>query len=114
MCALVLALASMSTFFYNATRRIPLGIAVTVEVLGPLVLSVAAGHSKAAWIRALLAFAGVAAGALRAIHRANQPGRRVVRRVRRCSLGALHHRLRAAGLTAEPPHTRKVTSWPNP
>ena len=37
MCALVLALASMSTFCYNATGRIPLGTAVTVEVLGPLV-----------------------------------------------------------------------------
>lgn len=51
----------MSTFFYNATGRIPLGIAVTVEVLGPLALSVVAAHNKAAWLWVLLAFAGVAA-----------------------------------------------------
>ena len=34
---------------------------MTVEVLGPLVLSVAAGHSRSACISALLALAGVTA-----------------------------------------------------
>jgi inner membrane transporter RhtA len=36
------ALAGMNTLIYEAIDRIPLGAAVTLEVLGPLVLSVVA------------------------------------------------------------------------
>jgi len=53
-------LAAMNTMFYEAIDRIPLGPAVTLEVLGPLVLSVVASHRAASWLWALLAFAGVA------------------------------------------------------
>jgi inner membrane transporter RhtA len=59
--ALAVALATMNLCFYEAISRIPLGIAVTIEVLGPLVLSVALGRRRIAWVWALLAFAGVAA-----------------------------------------------------
>jgi inner membrane transporter RhtA len=58
--ALAGALTSMSLLFYNASGRIPLGIAVTIEVCGPLVLSVAVGNARSRWLWALLAFAGVA------------------------------------------------------
>ena len=54
------ALAVMNICFYEAISRIPLGMAVTIEVLGPLVLSVALSRRPAAWSWALLAFAGIA------------------------------------------------------
>lgn len=59
--ALAAALASMNLCFYEAISRLPLGIAVTIEVLGPLVLSVALSRRRIAWAWALLAFAGIAA-----------------------------------------------------
>jgi inner membrane transporter RhtA len=40
--------------------RIPLGIAVTIEVLGPLILSVVVSTRRIAWLWALLALSGVA------------------------------------------------------
>ncbi len=52
-------LAGMNTIFYAAIERIPLGPAVTLEVLGPLVLSVVAARRASAWLWALLALAGV-------------------------------------------------------
>jgi inner membrane transporter RhtA len=58
--ALGVALAAMNLCFYEAISRIPLGIAVTIEVLGPLLLSVVLGRHPVAWLWALLAFAGVA------------------------------------------------------
>jgi inner membrane transporter RhtA len=58
---LAAALAVMNTCFYFAIDHIPLGAAVTIEVLGPLVLSVAIGSRRTAWLWALLALAGVAA-----------------------------------------------------
>jgi inner membrane transporter RhtA len=58
--ALACALTVMNTCFYLALARIPLGVAVTVEVLGPLILSVAVSAHRVAWLWALLAFAGVA------------------------------------------------------
>ncbi|MDT5017908.1 MAG: inner rane transporter RhtA, partial [Mycobacterium sp.] len=60
--ALTLAatLTAMNLFFYNALSRIPLGVAVTVEVLGPLALSVAVSQRKTAWLWALIALLGVA------------------------------------------------------
>jgi inner membrane transporter RhtA len=53
------ALATMNLLFYQAIDRIPLGAAVTLEVLGPLTLSVVAGRSLRSWLWAALALAGV-------------------------------------------------------
>ena len=53
------ALASMNMLFYQAVDRIPLGAAVTLEVLGPLVLSVVTGRRAASWLWAALALVGV-------------------------------------------------------
>jgi inner membrane transporter RhtA len=58
--ALAGALAAMNLCFYEAISRIPLGIAVTIEVLGPLTLSVALSRRRTAWLWAFLAFAGIA------------------------------------------------------
>jgi inner membrane transporter RhtA len=58
--ALAATLTVMNTFFYFALTHIPLGVAVTIEVLGPLILSVAVGARWVAWLWAALAFAGVA------------------------------------------------------
>ncbi|MFI2712388.1 EamA family transporter [Micromonospora sp. NPDC018662] len=55
-----LALAGMNSIFYQAIERIPLGPAVTLEVLGPLALSVVGARRAAAWCWAGLALAGVA------------------------------------------------------
>ncbi|MEU5942848.1 EamA family transporter [Micromonospora sp. NPDC047548] len=54
------ALAGMNSVFYQAIERIPLGPAVTLEVLGPLALSVFTARRLAAWCWAGLALAGVA------------------------------------------------------
>lgn len=53
------ALAGMNALFYQAIERIPLGVAVTVEVLGPLVLSVLTGRAATRWLWAALALGGV-------------------------------------------------------
>jgi inner membrane transporter RhtA len=62
--ALVLAfggvLAGMNVLFYQAIERIPLGTAVTIEVLGPLALSVFSSRKLLSWVWAALALAGVA------------------------------------------------------
>ena len=55
------ALAGMNALIYEAIDRIPLGVAVTVEVLGPLVLSVVTGRRASRWLWAALALAGVTA-----------------------------------------------------
>ncbi|WP_298943449.1 EamA family transporter [uncultured Microbacterium sp.] len=52
-------LALMNGFFYLALERLPLGVTVTIEVLGPLVLSVVASRRRSAWLWAGLALAGV-------------------------------------------------------
>ncbi|RSS78212.1 DMT family transporter, partial [Streptomyces sp. WAC06614] len=54
------ALAAMNGFFYQAVDRIPLGAAVTLEVLGPLALSVIASRRLVNLLWAALALAGVA------------------------------------------------------
>ncbi|MEU6357137.1 EamA family transporter [Streptomyces sp. NPDC047072] len=54
-----LALGGMNLLFYQAIDRIPLGAAVTVEVLGPLLLSVAVSRRAAGLLWAALALAGV-------------------------------------------------------
>ena len=56
-----LVLALMNGLFYLALARLPLGVTVTIEVLGPLVLSIVASRRLSAWVWAVLAFAGVAA-----------------------------------------------------
>lgn len=53
-------LAGMNTLFYQAIARIPLGTAVTLEVLGPLVLSVVTTRRATSWLWAALAMGGVA------------------------------------------------------
>ncbi|WP_084622442.1 EamA family transporter [Demequina oxidasica] len=55
-----LSLAAMNVFFYLALERIPLGVAVTIEVTGPLVLSVVASRSWRGALWAALAATGVA------------------------------------------------------
>lgn len=54
-----LALSGMNACYYEAIARIPQGAAVTLEVLGPLTLSVIAGRSVLSAIWASLALAGV-------------------------------------------------------
>jgi len=57
---LAAALVVMNACFYISLTRIPLGVAVTVEALGPLALSVIVSRRKSAWVWALLALLGVA------------------------------------------------------
>ncbi|MFC0847679.1 DMT family transporter [Streptomyces noboritoensis] len=54
------AMAGMNGLFYQAVDRIPLGTAVTLEVLGPLTLSVLASRRLVNFVWAGLALAGVA------------------------------------------------------
>lgn len=54
-------LALMNGLFYLALRELPLGVTVTIEVLGPLVLAVAVARSRAAWLWAGLALLGILA-----------------------------------------------------
>ncbi len=53
------AMGAMNTLFYQAVDRIPLGAAVTLEVLGPLVLSVVASRRLVNLVWAGLALCGV-------------------------------------------------------
>ncbi|MEV7071379.1 EamA family transporter [Streptomyces sp. NPDC091972] len=54
-----LAMAAMNGLFYQAVDRIPLGAAVTLEVLGPLALSVLASRRAVNLLWAALALTGV-------------------------------------------------------
>jgi inner membrane transporter RhtA len=58
--ALAAALVVMNACFYISLTRIPLGVAVTVEALGPLALSVIVSRRASAWVWAMLALLGVA------------------------------------------------------
>ncbi|AQT81871.1 EamA family transporter [Mycolicibacterium litorale] len=58
--ALGSSLAIMNFCFYESISRIPLGIAVTIEICGPLVLSVVLSSSASGWWWAVMAFCGVA------------------------------------------------------
>jgi inner membrane transporter RhtA len=51
-------LAMMNLFFYGALARIPIGVAVTIEFIGPLVLATVLSHRR----KDLLAVAGAAVG----------------------------------------------------
>lgn len=57
--ALGASLMVMNTAFYLALERLDLGITVTIEVLGPLVLSVIMARRRSAWLWTALALAGV-------------------------------------------------------
>lgn len=52
-------LAVMNGLFYLALERLPLGVTVTIEVLGPLTLSIVLARKASAWLWAALALAGV-------------------------------------------------------
>ncbi|MDT9697056.1 EamA family transporter [Streptomyces sp. P17] len=54
-----ITMAAMNGLFYQAVARIPLGPAVTLEVLGPLALSVVASRRAINFVWAGLALAGV-------------------------------------------------------
>ncbi|WP_225834073.1 DMT family transporter [Streptomyces sp. NK08204] len=53
------AMGAMNGLFYEAVARVPLGLAVTLEVLGPLALSVLASRRAINALWAALALAGV-------------------------------------------------------
>lgn len=54
-----LALVAMNSSFYLALERLPLGVTVTIEVLGPMILSIVLARRwlNAVWVA--LAFGGV-------------------------------------------------------
>lgn len=52
-------LALMNGLFYLALRELPLGVTVTIEVLGPLTLAVVAARTRSAWLWAGLALVGI-------------------------------------------------------
>lgn len=54
-----LTLAGMNFSFYQAIARIPLGVAVTIEFLGPLSVSVAGSRRRLDLLWALLAMSGI-------------------------------------------------------
>ncbi|MGN6503903.1 MAG: EamA family transporter [Pseudolysinimonas sp.] len=54
-----LVLGSMNVLFYLALDRLPLGATVTLEYLGPLILSVVIARRASAWLWAVLALGGV-------------------------------------------------------
>jgi inner membrane transporter RhtA len=54
-------LALMNGLFYLALERLPLGVTVTIEVLGPLTLSIVVARTRSAWLWAGLALLGVVA-----------------------------------------------------
>lgn len=56
-----LVLVVMNGLFYLALERLPLGVTVTIEVLGPLTLSIVASRRVSSLVWAALALAGVAA-----------------------------------------------------
>lgn len=56
---LALSLASMNFCFYQAISRAPLGVVVTIEILGPLSLSVLTTRRPVVWLWAALSLSGV-------------------------------------------------------
>lgn len=54
-----LSLATMNILFYEAIARIPLGAAVSIEFVGPVVVAIFRGRGWLTWVAAFLALAGV-------------------------------------------------------
>jgi inner membrane transporter RhtA len=54
------SLGVMNSTFYEALARIDMGATVTIEIVGPLVLSVVLARRASAWVWAVAAFIGVA------------------------------------------------------
>lgn len=54
-------LACMNGLFYLALEQLPLGVTVTIEVLGPLTLSIIVARRESAWVWAGLALVGILA-----------------------------------------------------
>jgi inner membrane transporter RhtA len=54
-------LARMTGLFYLALRELPLGVTVTIEVLGPLTLAVVTARTRSAWLWAGVAAIGILA-----------------------------------------------------
>nr|WP_087129673.1 EamA family transporter [Microbacterium esteraromaticum] len=54
-------LALMNGLFYLALNELPLGVTVTIEVLGPLALAVITARSRGAWLWAGVALIGILA-----------------------------------------------------
>ena len=54
-----ITLALLNALFYGALARVPLGATITIEVLGPLVLSVVISRRASSWLWAVLALTGV-------------------------------------------------------
>lgn len=52
-------LALMNGLFYLALRELPLGVTVTIEVLGPLALAVITARTRSAWLWAGVALIGI-------------------------------------------------------
>jgi inner membrane transporter RhtA len=73
-CGFGLALGGMNILFYQAIDRIPLGPAVTLEVLGPLALSVVAARRAVSLLWAGLALAGVLLLGQEGLGRLSLPG----------------------------------------
>ncbi len=66
--ALAAALGGMNTAFYFSLRYLPIGVAVTVEFIGPMTMAALGSRTRRDWLAVLLAFFGVIAvtGALNA------------------------------------------------
>ncbi|MEP7114678.1 MAG: EamA family transporter [Ilumatobacteraceae bacterium] len=58
-CAFGLVLAAMNVCFYEAVERLPLGIAVTIELFGPLGLAASLSRRRTEFAYVLLAAVGV-------------------------------------------------------
>ncbi len=55
------ALSAMNISFYEAISRLPLGVAVSLEFLGPVTVAVVRGHGAGSRVAAVFALAGVVA-----------------------------------------------------
>lgn len=68
------ALAAMNMLFYQSLARIPLAAAATLEVLGPLTLSVIISRRLRNWIWAIVSLAGVVILGHSGLHRLDPVG----------------------------------------